>query len=138
MKFIRLTAFLLVCTFYASKSFSQEKKGQIYFIRSLNYVGSAIPFKMIIDDNVVCKLKNNRYSVHEVPVGEHSVSVQNTGLSNHHMSRPMTVKVEEGKIVYLTVVNGSELYLQEVTQSSAETVLKRTTQTKDCKPEPTK
>jgi hypothetical protein len=132
MKKIRSTVFLLTCFLCSLAASAQSKGGQIYFVRSLNYVGSAVPFNMYIDGKLVCKLKNNRYSVHDVTAGEHNVSIKNTGLGSHQMSRALTIKVEEGKINYITVENSSNLYLQEVTQASGVELLKKTTQTTKC------
>jgi hypothetical protein len=128
----RLIPFVFILTFCCGKSFSQTKNSQAYFIRSLNYVGSVVPFKLYIDDVLVCKLKNNKYSVHDLSPGAHTFAVQNTGLSSHRKSIPLKINVEENKTVYLTVVNGSSLYLQEVTQASADMLIKKTVQVKDC------
>jgi len=128
---VLLTAILVSCLFSA---FKPQETGQVYFIRSTNSVGSLVAYKVYIDDELVCNLKNKRYSVHNIAAGEHTVSVSNTGLSNHSKSRPLKIKVEAGKSNYLVVVNGSEVYLQETVESSAQELLKRVAATAKCLP----
>lgn len=99
---------LLICGVSTGKLRAQTEQGKTYFIRSLNYVGSAVPFKLYVDDVLVCKLKNNKFSIHSLTPGKHIFSVQNTGLSNHKKSTPLKVNIEANKPTYLTVINGSD------------------------------
>lgn len=132
MKLLRLSFVVLVCLCCCLSSRGQDKMGKISFIRSTNYVGSLINFGFYIDDKMVCKLKNNHYSVHDVPAGAHKVVVQNRGYGRHTKSKPLTINVKEGEVTYLSVGAGSSLYLQEITQSSAEELLKNLVLNKDC------
>lgn len=125
-------AFIFILGVCNSKLYAQTEQGQAYFIRSLNYVGSAVPFKLYIDDVLVCKLKNNKFSIHNLTPGQHSFSVQNTGLSNHKKSEAIKINIEANKTSYLTIVNGANLYLQEVTPASADQLFKKTVQQKNC------
>lgn len=134
MKNLKLIALTFAISLCSLQSFSQDKMGQVYFIRSLNYVGSAVPYNFYIDDELTCKIKNKNYSVHTLPVGSHSITVQNTGLGSHHISRALNINIEEGKAVYVTVVNASGLYLEEVTASSGESLLKTVVLTRQCLP----
>jgi hypothetical protein len=135
MKFRILTILLLAvgvgCIFTA---FKRQENGQVYFIRSTNSIGSMVAYKVYIDDVLVCNLKNKRYSTHNIAAGEHTVSVANTGLSNHSKSRPLKINVVANKSNYLVVVNGSDVYLQETVESSAQELLKRVAATTKCLP----
>lgn len=135
MKF-RILTFLFVaigvsCLFSA---FKRQETGQVYFIRSTNSVGSMVPYKVYIDDQLVCNLKNKRYSMHNIAAGEHTVAIANTGLSKHTKSRPLKINVVADKSNYLVVINASDVYLQEVVESSAQELLKRVAATTKCLP----
>ena len=113
-------------------SFKAQETGQIYFIRSTNSEGSLIAYKVFIDDKLVCHLKNKHYSVHSLAPGEHTIAIQNAGLSSHKISRPLKITVQANKPSYAIAINGSELYLQETVESSAKELLKKVVVTKEC------
>ncbi|HEX2683189.1 MAG TPA: hypothetical protein VHL77_04625, partial [Ferruginibacter sp.] len=96
------------------------------------YVGSAVNFKIYIDDSLVCKLKNKRYSVHTLPVGKHTVSAQNTGLSTHKKSEPFEIETKEGQVTYIDVAWANRVYCQEITANSATAVMRKVKQTTNC------
>jgi len=135
MKFRILTSLMLflvtICLFGA---FKPQENGQVYFIRSTNSVGTLVPYKVFIDDTLVCDLKNKHYSIHDIAPGAHTVAIQNTGLSSHKKSRPLKINVQAGKINYLVAINGPEIYLQETVETSAKELLKKVVATKECLP----
>ncbi|NRF37464.1 DUF2846 domain-containing protein [Pedobacter foliorum] len=132
---IKIFSLLLIAVSCIFSSFKPEETGQVYFLRSTNKVGSLLAYKVYIDDELVCHLKNNRYSLHNVPAGEHTVSIQGTGLGSHAKSRPLKITVLPDKSNYLVVINGTELYMQEAVESSAQELLKRVAVTRECLPE---
>jgi hypothetical protein len=132
MKLLKLNLVAIFCLCLLPTLKAQDKMGKIYFIRATNYVGTMINYGFYIDDQLACKLKNNHYSIHDVPAGEHQVSVQDRGYGKRKKSKPLTVNVKEGEISYLSVGAGSSLYLQEVTGASAEELLKKVAINKDC------
>jgi len=73
MKGVFLVVFFMSCSFAA---WSQTGTGKVHFIRSTGFYGSAVAFRVFIDDQLVCKLNNNRYSIHEIPVGQHNILVE--------------------------------------------------------------
>ncbi|MCD0488061.1 DUF2846 domain-containing protein [Pedobacter sp. MC2016-14] len=125
---------LTTCAIFLLTAFKPQETGKICFIRSTNSIGSMVAYKVYIDDELVCNLKNKRYSTHNVTPGEHTVSVQNTGLSSHKKSRPLKITVAADKTNYLVVVNASDVYLQESVESSAQELLKRVAATAKCLP----
>jgi len=124
-------AILVSCLFSAFKG---QDPGQVYFIRSTDNNGTLVPYKVFIDDQLVCHLKNKRYSQHSLSPGEHTVSIQNTGLASHTKSRPLKINVVAGKSNYLVAVNGSDLYLVGSVESYAKELLKKVVATKECLP----
>ncbi len=115
----------LVSTITAS---AQNKYAQVYFIRSTGFQGSATAFTAFIDEQLVCKLNNKKYSVHQIEVGEHSFSVQFAGKQSKAKAEKIQINVEAGKTYYIQMIFQSgmiknNLYCQEVTENSAKTVL---------------
>ena len=132
MKALIFTLLLFSGSAISFQSFSQAKMGQICFIRAHGYVGSLVNDKVYIDDSLACKLKNNQYSLHSVPIGKHTVSADGTGLSMQKRSEPFTITVEEGKISYVDVVWANTVSCQEITENSAKVKLKKLKWNKQC------
>ena len=114
-----------------------QQKASVYFMRSTGYYGSATSYTAFIDGELVCKLNNKRYSVHEVDEGKHAFVVQFGGNSVKSKSQPIIIDVEEGEIYYIQMVfekglMGRNLYCQEVTKSSADNILRQLSQDKNC------
>jgi hypothetical protein len=134
IKFLAVFAFMLTTSLNV---FSQTKTGQVYLIRFTGYAGSAVNYRFYIDDQLACKLKNKSFSIHDLPVGDHTVSVVSGGLSNGKKSTPLKITVVEGKANYVNVVSTEAGYVnkinvQEITQNSAEPILAKTKQKTDC------
>lgn len=139
MKTIKFFAFLVFTLAASLNVFSQDKTGQVYLIRSTGYTGSAVNYRLYIDDHLACKLKNKSFSIHDIGVGQHTVSVVSGGISNGKKSAPLTITVVEGKANYVSVVSTQSGYVnkitcQEITQNSADPLLAKATQNKNCLP----
>jgi hypothetical protein len=137
MKTIKLLAVFAILLTTSFNVFSQTKTGQVYLIRLTGYAGSAVNYRFYIDDQLICKLKNKSFSIHDLPVGDHTVSVVSGGLSNGKKSTPLKITVAEGKVNYVSVVSTEAGYVnkinvQEITQNSAEPILAKTKQKTDC------
>jgi hypothetical protein len=132
-------AFLaLVITFISGLLHGQDpnladtvsQNGKVYFMRSTGFQGSAQGFTTFIDDKIVCKLNNKRYSIHEVTPGVHQFSVQFAGKSSKEKAERIEIEIEAGKTYYIqlimqTGVIKNNLYCQEVTKSSANSILEK-------------
>ena len=110
------------------QSDSSIQKAKVYFMRSTGFQGSAQGFTTFIDDIVVCKLNNKRYSVHEITPGMHRFSVQFAGKNSKDKAERIEIEIEPGKTYYIqlafqTGLIKNNLYCQEVTRSSAMTML---------------
>ncbi|GGE49560.1 uncharacterized protein DUF2846 [Pedobacter psychrotolerans] len=129
-----LLAFLLATTFGA---FSQTNTGKVYLIRSTGYTGSAVNYSIFVDGKLICKLKNKSFSIHNLNVGEHKVTVVSGGLSNGKKSAPLTFMVAENKTNYITVAstqNGyaNKITCQEITENSATPILAKAKEHTNC------
>lgn len=107
---------------------SGKQMATVYFMRSTGFQGSAQGFTTFIDDQVVCKLNNKRYSIHQVTPGTHRFSVQFAGKNSKEKAERIEIEIEPGKIYYIqlifqTGILKNNLYCQEVTKSSALTML---------------
>lgn len=136
IKFFSFVALMLALSFSA---FSQDKTGQVYMIRATGYTGSAVNYRLYIDDQLVCKLKNKSFSVHDISAGEHTISVSSGGISNGKKSTPLKFTVEQGKVNYISIVSTQAGYVnkitcQEITKNSADPVLAKATENKNCLP----
>lgn len=139
MKTIKTFAFLALLLTVSFSAFSQDKTGQVYLIRATGYTGSAINYRLYIDDQLVSKLKNKSYSIQNISAGEHTVSVASGGISNGKQSAPLKITVAEGKINYISIVSTQSGYVnkitcQEITKNSADPLLAKSKQNKDVLP----
>jgi hypothetical protein len=137
MKAVKLFMLLAFSLAVSTSAFSQTKTGQVYLIRSTGYTGSAVNYSFYVDDQLICKLKNKSFSIHDLSTGEHTVSVVSGGLSNGKKSAPLKITVAEGKVNYVSVVSTQSGYVnkitcQEITPNSAEPVLAKAKQKTDC------
>ena len=136
MKAIKLFSIAVLLT-VSLGAFAQTKTGQVYLIRYTGYAGSAVNYSFYLDDKLVCKLKNKKFSIHDVPAGEHTISVVSGGLSNGKKSTPLKITVVEGKTNFINVVSTEagyavKLTTQEITKASADPLLAKSTQKTDC------
>lgn len=137
MKTIKLFIFSALTLIISFNTFSQSKPGQVYLIRATGFTGSAVNYRLYIDDKLVCKLKNKTFSIHEISTGEHTVSVVSGGLSNGKKSTPLKITVAEDKINYISIVStesgyANKITCQEITKNSAAPLLAKAAQNKNC------
>lgn len=135
MKKAILSVMAVVGAITCTSVFAQSKTGQICFIRSTGFNGSAVNFKVYIDDSLACKLKNKTYSLHAVPAGKHNVTSKNTGLGSTKKSTPFEVDVKEGKITYVAIINNGKVYCEEITEASGARQIKTLVQNTRCSTE---
>jgi len=133
-KLLALLAFLLTGSYSAQ---SQTKTGKVYLIRVTGYAGLAVNYQFYVDGKLICKQKNKSYSVHDLSVGDHTITIKGGGLSNGKQSAPLKFTVVEGKTNYVSVVSTEAGYVnkincQEITQNSAEPLLAKAKQKMNC------
>ena len=133
-KLISLKTLLLFSAilFYQVGTMAQElveneqnsPNGLVYFIRGKGFAGSATAFSAIIDDTLVCKLNNRRYSVHQVSPGRHEFKAQFGGKKGKKKAEIAVIDVEAGKTYYIQMVMQASFFVndltaQEITRNSA-------------------
>jgi|NOAtaT_7_FD_contig_41_5820784_length_1423_multi_2_in_0_out_0_1 hypothetical protein len=129
------TLLALALVALATGAMAQEK-AKIYFIRSTGYNWGGA-YKAFIDEKLVCNIQNKRYSIHEVEPGEHRVSVQFSGKQHKGNDEPIVITVEAGKKYYVEMAikrkfATSDLYCQEVTESTAKNLMKECKEDETC------
>jgi|SRR5687768_7536492 len=128
---LMLTVILASGTLYGqnqNEADSAAQNAKVYFLRSTGFQGSAQGFTTFIDDKVVCKLNNKRFSIHEVAPGTHQFSVQFAGKNSKEKAERIEIELEAGKTYYIQLIFQTgliknNLYCQEVTKSSAKTMM---------------
>ena len=134
---ILLTAISLKADSQLSLSDSTNQSGKVYFMRSTGYMGSAQGFTVFIDDSMVCKLNNKRFSIHNIPPGKHTFSVQFAGKISKEKSEKIEINIEMGRTYYIQLLFQSgffanNIYCQEVTESSAKTIIGKLAEDNKC------
>jgi len=109
---------------------------KIYFIRETGFAGSAINFRAKINDSIVCKMSNKRYSIHDIAPGTYTFYVTTWDMPNNKKNG-MELQVEAGKSYYLRMVLKQRffenvIYYQEITENSAAPLLAKCKLEKDC------
>lgn len=135
-----LPAIALVCSVFSATAQDSTGTGKIYFVRHTGYNGMALNFHCFIDSGRVCDLKNNRYSVHEVPAGDHIVNVKVYSKELKSPKHPVTIKVEPGQSYYVKILPEKsysfEAYLKTmaVSETTIKPVMKKCGPQTDCLP----
>ncbi|MFC1226202.1 DUF2846 domain-containing protein [Pedobacter sp. BG31] len=132
MKKIRNITFLLFAFFCSGAAFAQDSTGKIYVVRRTGMNGSAVNYRLYVDGELICKMKNKTYSVHDLKPGEHTISVQPGGIPDRRLKLPVKFTVAEGKVNYFMINSGNEITCLEVPQSTAEPMIAKSIQVTDC------
>ena len=114
-----------------------EGTAKIVFIRATGHPGSATAFTTFIDDNLVCRLNNKRFSTHSVAPGEHTISVQFAGKESKEKAERIKINTDAGKTYYVQLIIQQGLWMnnvfcQEVTENSANLLLPKLKEDTKC------
>ncbi len=107
-----------------------SSKSEVYLIRSTGWTGSGRDMKIFVDTTLVCDLSNYRYSIQNIPVGKHTISIQIKGRKLKKRTKKKEFEFEHGKTYYFYTIKKSypfwsDLYLQEITERAARVEIKR-------------
>ena len=116
---------------------AQSNEATVYFMRYTGFQGAAISFNTFIDGQLACKLNNRSFSSHKIAPGKHTFAVQFAGKQAKEKAELINIDAEGGKTYYIQLIiqNGfatDNLFCQEVTESSAQTILPKLKEDKKC------
>ena len=116
---------------------SASKTGKVYFLRSTGLSFITKRFSLFIDDELVCKIDEKRYSLHQLKPGKHFFSVQTGGTKPKQKGQQIDIKIEPGKSYYIQIIMQMDIWVsniicQEVTENSANKILSSLREEKDC------
>ena len=136
MKIIKPIA-LLIFSLANILTATAQDTGKVYFIRSTGFQGSAVAFTAFVDGELVCKLNNKKYSIHDVNVGEHTFTVQFAGKNAKAKAEPIKINIEAGKAYYIQMIFEAgivinNLYCLEIDENSAKNLISYCNQDTKC------
>lgn len=97
---------------------------KIYVIRSTGHVGSAVNLRLLVDDVMLCKVRNNRHAIFYVKPGEHMFNATSWDKPASKDKFGLKMPVEAGKEYYFSMriksrFAGIEIFLEEITYNTA-------------------
>ena len=115
-----------------------SKTSTVYFLRDSGFAGSFIGYEIFIDEESVCQLDNKKYTIHQLPPGEHTFSVQFFGRESKSKAEKLGINTEAGKTYYIEVAQDSKVYAGdtycvEIIEERAKRLLLELTEDPDCK-----
>ena len=81
---------------------AQDQKATVYLIRSYG-PDKYVPYYIYINQELLCKLGNGKYSVHEVEPGNCKIHAQYKGKIKSSPETELQVNLEPGKSYYISV-----------------------------------
>jgi hypothetical protein len=128
---------LIVTSFATAQNKENLETGTICFLRSTGFALWNAPYRTFIDGKLVCKLKNNKYSTHNLAEGTHECSVQFYGSKSKEKTEKFKVTIVAGKLTYvqLSIKVGfaiSEVYCEEITENTAKNKMKTMKEDTEC------
>jgi hypothetical protein len=119
---------LLVCSFAAGAQTDTGSTAKVYLLRHTGIVGGPVVDYVYMDDKLMCKLNENRFSVHDVPAGKHEFAAVIGGRKLSKQHERITVNFEKGKTYYIQLrievdVFANKLWVEETTESNAKTLM---------------
>lgn len=100
MKKIYFVLFLLFAAYFQVQA--QSEKATIYLLRSAG-PDKYVPYFTYLDQVLLCKLGNGKFSVHEVEAGVHKIHAQYKGNIKSTPETELMVNLEPGKTYYISV-----------------------------------
>ena len=124
--------FILVFIFSATVLFAQDSTktnidtagmAKVYVIRSTGFQGSAVNLRLMVDDVLLCKIKNNHYAIFYVKPGTHVFKATSWDKGSNDKAG-FKMLVEAGKEYYFSMrikpkFIDTEIFLEEITYNTA-------------------
>ena len=116
---------------------TKPEMAKVYVMRATGFAGSAINFRVVVDDDISCKIKNDRYAVFTLRPGKHSFYVTSWDAPKTKEKLGLEIPIEAGKTYYLNMIlkkrfMGIEMYFEEITKNAATPLLEKLKEDPDC------
>lgn len=113
-----------------ARTIDTANAAKIYVVRSTGHTASAINLRVVVDDVIYCKIKNNRYAVFWVEPGVHRFNATSWDKSGTPEKFALKMPVEAGKSYYMSMrlkqkLVSTEIFLEEITYNSAAPLLEK-------------
>lgn len=122
-----LTVFFFLSSFsiFAQDVLTPSGSSTIIFIRDTGFHGSLTPINAFIDDEIVCRLNNECYSIHEIDPGEHTFWVTFMTTKPGALADRVEINTKPGKTYYIqsalkVAILAPALYCKEAMPEDAE------------------
>lgn len=133
-------AVLFICLAAFIRSSAQTDSSgmsKIFIIRATGHTGALVNLRAMIDDQIFCKIKNNRFAVAWVKPGIHKFYVTSWDGPSKREKLALEIPMEAGKTYYLRMVLKqrffeTQAYFEEITLNSAEPLLAKYKEDKEC------
>lgn len=134
--FICILSIFLEDDVYAQND-TLRSTAKIYIIRATGHDGSLVNFRVLIDDELYCKIANNRYSIISIRPGKYTFYVTSWAKPKKKKPLGLELEVERGKTYYLRMVikdlyYKDPYYFEEITSNSALPLLEKYKEDIDC------
>ena len=138
-RFLLLTLSLTAGTVAAAQTDSTKKPAKVYLIRATGHSGSLTNMRAVVDEEVLCKLKNNHYAVIYLRPGVHHFFATMGIKPRAKEELSLEVPLEAGKTYYMRMVRKTralgmkeDLFFEEITANSAKPYLEKLKEDVDC------
>lgn len=103
---------------------------KIYVIRSTGHTASAVNLRILVDERMYCKVRNNRYATFWVEPGSHLFNATTWDKPGTPEKFALKLPVEAGKTYYMSLrlkqrLMTVEIYLEEITFNTAAPLLQK-------------
>lgn len=135
MKKLLLSTLLLAFLF----DLAAQETAEVHLLRKTGYNGSLVAINLIMDGELLCKVKNKRHSVHQIEPGDHSFQAKLLGKKMKKKNKePLELTFEAGKVYYLQLnlkqkMITTQVDVQEITESSAKRLIPDLKEENNCR-----
>lgn len=113
---------------FSTAALAQSGTARVFLIREGMHEGSVVSCSIFKDEELLCKLNNKRYSVHDIAPGKYTFHTQWGGNKPNKDKRgDLVITLEEGKTYYIKFNSVSKAFngyvgLIEVTENTYKTL----------------
>ena len=117
---------------------SSEGNAKVYFLRSDGFPPVLATYNVFLDEALVCKVGNKRFSIHNVTPGSHVITSQIIGSKPGKKADRDKKEMEAGKTYYIQLhykhgIFSNKLKTKEISEEAAKKIMAISKENKNCK-----